>query len=170
MRADVRKGAVFETFEVTSPPEEYVSGVLKNPKRLASKYFYDDRGSRLFEEICGLKEYYPARAERSILEKESRAIAKRIGRGAALVELGSGTGEKGRILLERLDEPAVYLPLEISAEQLKRSVDEARLIGGGIEIVPLCLDYTERLELPSNVENAEMVFVFFPGSTIGNFE
>jgi len=151
-------------------PSEYLAGLKKDPKRLPSKFFYDDRGSRLFDRICNLEEYYLTRSEFSILREKAESIAAIAGKRVALVDLGSGTGEKGRILLNQLSEPVAYIPVEISREQLNRSVEETRNAFPKIPIAPLCVDYTRDLTLPDVADRAERILVFFPGSTIGNFE
>lgn len=149
---------------------EYLAGLRKDPKRLASKFFYDDEGNRLFDRICSLEEYYPTRSEFQILRENVEEIGALIGEDAALVELGSGTGDKGRMLLNHLWNPAAYIPVEIGREQLERSVDETLIAFPELTIKPVCTDYTQNLRLPSLPSNVRRMVLFFPGSTIGNFE
>lgn len=153
---------------------EYLSGLRRTPKKLPSKLFYDDNGNRLFDEICRLDEYYPTRMEFTILRRNLPEISQLAGAGATLVELGSGTPAKARLLLEHLRAPLAYVPVEISRTQLIRSCEELQTDYPELKIFPVCTDYTGELRLPplpnghSN-EDGRM-FMFFPGSTLGNFE
>ena len=164
--------------ERLTPPErdaqsldELARGLASEPKRLPCKLFYDDHGSRLFERICELPEYYPTRAELEILHEHADDMARRLGPSAVLVELGSGASVKTRVLLDALDNPAVYVPVDISTATL---LDSARALGArypSLDVRPLAVDYTRALSLPlSDAEREGHVSVFFPGSTIGNFE
>lgn len=145
-------------------------GLALHPKRLPSKHFYDARGSGLFERICEQPEYYLTRVERRILTDHVDDIRARVGPGACLVEYGSGSGIKTRILLRNLDAPVAYMPVEIAPAALGASV--AALTGEfpDLEILPVCADFTAPKTLPRPSRPPRSTVVFFPGSTIGNFE
>lgn len=151
--------------------DELARGLASKPKRLPCKLFYDDHGSRLFERICELLEYYPTRAELEILHEHAGDMARLLGADAVLVELGSGASVKTRVLLDALDSPDIYVPLDISTATL---LESARALGArypSLDVRPLAVDYTRELSLPlSDAERDRKVSVFFPGSTIGNFE
>jgi L-histidine Nalpha-methyltransferase len=150
---------------------EIWSGLARDPKRLPCKLFYDARGSRLFESITRLPEYYPTRTELGILERHRHEIAQCIGPLAALVEFGSGASVKTRLLLDALDSPRVYVPIDISTDMLLSSARALEARYPELDVRPLVADYTLELELPlSAAERQGRVVAFFPGSTIGNFE
>lgn len=149
---------------------EYISGLRRFSKKLPCKLFYDEQGNRLFDRICGLEEYYPTRTEFAILHENAAEIAQRAGRGTALVELGSGTGAKGRMLLNHLREPALYVPVEIAREQLSRSCEEIQADFPELGILSICTDYTQDFRLPVFSPDVRRPLLFFPGSTLGNFE
>jgi dimethylhistidine N-methyltransferase len=146
-----------------------LAGLQASPKRLPCKLLYDKRGSELFEQICELPEYYPTRTESSILRNHIDEMAEAIGSDALLIEFGSGAGAKCRLLLDALDRPAGYVPIEISREILLRSAEELQELYPDLPIHPLCADYTRPLKLPTGVNGHRRV-AYFPGSTIGNFE
>jgi len=150
--------------------EDVLDGLTRSPKRLSPKYFYDARGSELFERICEQPEYYLTRTELSIMRDHIDEIADAIGSGAMLVEYGSGSGLKTRLLLEHLHDPVAYVPIEISRSALLASVDALRAEFPRIEMLPVCADFTEPVELPKPSRDASRTVVYFPGSTIGNFE
>ena len=139
-------------------------------KRLSPKYFYDERGAQLFEQICNLEAYYPTRIERSILAQSMPEIASEIGAAAWVIEFGSGSGLKTRILLEHLDSPAVYTPIDISRTQLVHFALSVAEQFPWLEVLPVCADYTRNFTLPSTKKSVGRRMAFFPGSTIGNFE
>lgn len=148
--------------------DEVLEGLRGARKTLAPKFFYDDRGARLFVQICEQPEYYLTRAELEILTSSAAEIARLAGPGCALVEYGSGAGVKVRLLLDALDRPASYTPVDISRRQL---ADVAESIGRdypALDVHPVCADYTRRFEVPDLRPRARRV-AFFPGSTIGNF-
>ena len=150
---------------------EIHAGLASTPKRLPCKLFYDAAGSRLFEEITTLPEYYPTRTELCILEAYGREIASLIGREAVIVEFGSGASRKTRTLLDALEAPRAYVPIDISSEMLLSSARSLDLAYPGLEVRPVVGDYMRPLELPlSPSEKQRGVTAFFPGSTIGNFE
>jgi dimethylhistidine N-methyltransferase len=149
---------------------EVLSGLRASPKRLSSTYLYDERGSQLFDEICELPEYYVTRTETRILQTHARDIAARIGEGALLVELGSGASTKTRLLLDQLPDLSAYVPVDISRSHLQAA---AQRIAGSyprLEVLPVCADFTQPFSLPKPRHAARRVVVFFPGSTIGNFD
>ena len=155
-----------------APPEgdDLLAGLRGPHKTLPCKLLYDARGAQLFEQICTLDEYYPYRSELALLDRHLPAIARTIGPGARVIEPGSGAGQKTRMLLAALDQPAVYLPIDVSTEQLTTTARELRGAFTGLQVVPLAADYTTDLALPPDVRAAGRTLVFFPGSTIGNFE
>jgi len=137
------------------------------PHSISPKYFYDAEGSRLFDRICELPEYYPTRTERSILEMYAGDIAQEIGKGCDLVEFGAGSCSKVRLLLDAM-RPRRYLPIDISAEHLEQSAAELEREHPGLLVLPVAGDYTKAVHLPPRLVGAPRVG-FFPGSTIGNF-
>lgn len=149
---------------------ETLTGLSRSPKTLLCKFFYDEPGAQLFQKICELPEYYITRTEIGILRLYGREIAARLGEDIELIGLGTGAGTKTRILLEELHDPAVYIPIDISDEQLRRSTTEFRKMFPHLEIVPIAADYLEPFELPLPRKPSSRSVVYFPGSTIGNFE
>lgn len=146
------------------------AGLSARPKRIASKYFYDAAGSALFERICEQPEYYLTRTELQILRDHVDEIAEQIGPRALLVEYGSGAGIKTRQLLAALDQPVGYVPIEISESALDESVASLSEQFPDVQMLPLCADFTRAVTLPVARRRHERVVVFFPGSTLGNFE
>lgn len=149
--------------------DDVLAGLLAEPKRISSRYLYDERGSRLFREICLVPEYYPTRTENGILRAAAREMAAAIGPGALLVELGSGAGEKTRLLLDHLETPAGYVPVDICREQLLGAARRLAADYPHVAITPVCADFTRRLRVPQQSPCPTRTVVFFPGSTIGNF-
>jgi dimethylhistidine N-methyltransferase len=143
-------------------------GLRGTPKTLPPKLFYDATGAALFERICELDEYYLTRTELAILRAHVGEIAALAGPNCALVEYGSGAGVKVRLLLDALERPAAYVPIDISREQLARVADELAAEYPEVPILPVCADYTAPLVIPDLPRRARRV-AFFPGSTIGNF-
>ncbi len=150
--------------------DDVVDGFQQAPKRLPSKYLYDEVGSHLFGKICTLPEYYLTRVELAIMRQYGAAMAGEFGRGALLVEYGSGSSTKTRLLLDHLSSPACYVPVDISREYLEASAARLARAYGHIEILPVCADFTEPFLLPEPARATSHVVVYFPGSTIGNFE
>jgi L-histidine Nalpha-methyltransferase len=148
--------------------DEVVRGLRGAPKTLPPKLFYDALGAELFERICELDEYYLTRTELGILRAHVHEIAAFAGPECALVEYGSGAGVKIRLLLDALERPAAYVPIDISREQLARVAAELTAGYPGVPILPVCADYTAPLTIPDLPRRARRV-AFFPGSTIGNF-
>lgn len=149
---------------------DVLAGLSRTPKRLSSKYFYDAEGSRLFEAITRTPEYYPTRVELALMEARAAEIAEAIGPRVHVVEYGSGSGRKTRLLLEALDEPVAYTPIEISRTALMASVERLATEFDRTELLPVCADFTQPVPLPKPARDPARVLVFFPGSTLGNFE
>jgi dimethylhistidine N-methyltransferase len=150
--------------------EETIAGLSQTPKTLPCKFFYDEHGARLFQKICELPEYYITRTELAVLRLHGGEMASLLGSQIELIGLGTGAGTKTRILLNELNEPAVYIPIDISIEQLQKSTARFREIFPQLEILPVCADYLERFDLPLPRKPSARSVVYFPGSTIGNFE
>lgn len=149
--------------------EEVLAGLQQAQKTLPCKYFYDARGSALFESICELEEYYPTRTELGIMEQRAGDMARRIGPAAFVIEYGSGSSRKTRVLLDALDHPAVYIPIDISRKTLVESAEAIGKQYPELEVLPLCADYLAPVALPEVARSTGRRVVFFPGSTIGNF-
>lgn len=149
--------------------QDVIAGLSSTPKWMAAKHFYDTEGSRLFEKIMQLPEYYPTRSEMQTLRENAAAIAALIPEGAALVEFGAGSNVKIRLLLEAAPQIAAYVPVDISAEYLEEEAKALRRDFPRLKVLPLAADFTKRFELPLKVRSMPRVG-FFPGSTIGNFE
>ena len=149
---------------------DVIAGLCHKPRTLPCKYFYDARGAELFQKICELPEYYITRTEIDILERHGAEIASELGPDVELIGLGTGAGTKTRILIEALDKPAVYMPVDISEKQLYESAALFRQIFPDLEVLPVCADYLQPVVLPTPRRNASHKVVYFPGSTLGNFE
>jgi dimethylhistidine N-methyltransferase len=149
---------------------DVVDGLTATPKRVPAKYFYDAAGSRLFESITEQPEYYPTRSEMRILRDHAGDIAKLVPAGSALVELGSGSSKKARILLRALPPLAAYVPVDICGEMIEQEAAELRPDFPGLKVLPVVADITLSFELPAAARSAPVRVGFFPGSTIGNFE
>jgi len=149
---------------------EVLIGLRKPQKELPSKYFYDERGSHLFERICELEEYYIPRIEASIMQAHIKEMAELIGPHVLLIEYGSGNCEKVRFLLDHLHDPVAYIPIDISREQLLHATKELASEYPKLEVHPVCADYLSSSDLPTPKRPAERVVVYFPGSTIGNLD
>src|SRR6267378_5961496 len=165
---------------ITAPPQvsgpesadflaDVIAGLSSNPRTIPSKYFYDERGAALFQKICELAEYYVTRAEIDILDRHRADIASQIGPSVELIGLGTGAGTKTRNLIEALENPAVYIPVDISENQLRQSTALFQKIFPDLEILPVCADYLQPVVLPSPRHRPARNVVYFPGSTIGNF-
>jgi dimethylhistidine N-methyltransferase len=150
--------------------DDVARGLALRPRKLPPKYFYDDRGSRLFERITQLHAYYPTRTEIGILRDRAAEIAERIGPDARLVEFGSGSGDKTWILLRHLEAPSAYVPVDISRAQLVEFALEIAAAFPELRVVPVCADYTTSFPLPPLTDDTGRSVAFFPGSTLGNFE
>lgn len=146
---------------------DVVTGLAQPQKEIPCKYFYDKRGSELFDRICTLPEYYPTRTEMAIMRDSGAVIAEKAGPRRLVIEYGSGSSLKTRILLDHLEEPAGYVPIDISGEHLEESVSALREEYPELDVHPVCADYTSPVAIPQEANGRPMVF--FPGSTIGNF-
>lgn len=149
--------------------EEVLSGLANSRKTLPCKYFYDKRGSRLFDLICELDEYYLTRTELEIMEAYAPQMAAQIGPGVMLVEYGSGSSVKTRLLLDHLEDMAAYVPVDISREHLQQTCRNLARSYPTLEVLPVCADFTMEFDLPEPRCEPTHCAVFFPGSTIGNF-
>ncbi|AMN47956.1 hypothetical protein ACG33_12785 [Steroidobacter denitrificans] len=141
----------------------------KTPKEISSVWFYDELGSLLFDSICELPEYYITRTELQIMRTHAADMARIIGGGAALIELGSGTSLKTRQLLDHLQTPHTYVPVDVSRRQL---LDACRHLAHDyprLRITPVCADFSRDFKLPSDILSARKRIIYFPGSTFGNF-
>jgi dimethylhistidine N-methyltransferase len=148
---------------------EILAGMRGEPKQLPSRFFYDAEGSRLFDQICELPEYYLPRVETAILRERLPAFARRIGPGARIVEPGSGASTKTLILLDALESPAAYVPVDISESHLVLAAEHLKQRYPELEVLPVCADFTRPFRLPASTRTPSRTLVFFPGSTIGNF-
>jgi dimethylhistidine N-methyltransferase len=147
---------------------DFVRGLRDRPKRISPKYFYDEEGSRLFDRICELDEYYLTRTELGILRDRIASLANVVGPKLRVVELGSGSGNKTRALLDALDEPIEYLAVDVSTAPLEAAAHELRAAHPGLRVIPVCGDFTASFTLPPISSRARATLVYFPGSTIGN--
>jgi dimethylhistidine N-methyltransferase len=148
---------------------DLTKALASRPRSISPKYFYDVQGSQLFDRICELPEYYPTRTELRILADNAREIGSQMGPRAEIVEFGAGSLRKVRLLLDAMDRPARYLPIDISGEHLARSAAALQQDYPGLDVQPVEADYTQRLLLPARLPGAGKRVGFFPGSTIGNF-
>lgn len=149
---------------------DVLGGLRRRQKQLPCKYFYDRRGSQLFDAICELDEYYPTRTELAIMEQHAGEVAEQVGPGVALVEYGSGSSVKTRLLLDALQQPIAYVPVDISHKHLHAAADRIAGAYPDIDVLPVCADFTRPFALPAFPREPTHAAVYFPGSTIGNFE
>jgi dimethylhistidine N-methyltransferase len=147
---------------------DVLAGLSAPQKRLSPKYFYDRAGSRLFDRICELPEYYPTRTELAIMHRAAGEMANRCGPRCLLAELGAGSLLKVRLLLDRLDRPAAYVPVDVSGDHLRAAAKELAADYPSLDVLPVVADFTQPFGLP-DVPAARRV-VYFPGSTLGNFD
>jgi dimethylhistidine N-methyltransferase len=146
-----------------------LEGLKRTPRELSPVWFYDELGSFLFDSICDLPEYYITRTELQIMRSHAEEMASFIGPNAALIEFGSGTSLKTRLLLDRLVSAAAYIPVDIARDHL---LDAAGMLARDypdLRIIPVCADFTRPFDLPSAVFSASKRVMYFPGSTLGNF-
>lgn len=148
---------------------EILAGLRLPEKMISPKYFYDERGSQLFDEITHLPEYYPTETELGIMLDNMPEICDLIGTKASLIEFGSGSSRKTRALLDSLHQPAVYVPVDISEDHLLSSAEKIRSEHPGLEVLPVVADFTQPFDLPDPAIMPLRNIVYFPGSTIGNF-
>ncbi len=154
--------------------QEFLSNVVHGlgqlEKQLPCKYFYDERGSELFDRICELDEYYLSRTEQAIMDIHAKDMSLQLGERIMLVEFGSGSSTKTHALLENLTHPSAYVPVDISEDHLMKTVIGLQEKFPRIEIFPIVADFTQPFELPQPASPPSHTAVYFPGSTIGNFE
>ena len=149
--------------------DQLIGGLRQPEKTISPKYFYDERGSQLFDEITRLPEYYPTETELGIMRDNIGEIASLVGKQASLIEFGSGSSLKTRVLLEHLDELAAYVPVDISEDHLLESARQIREDFPDLDVLPVVADFTHPFQLPSPKVMPVRNIVYFPGSTIGNF-
>lgn len=150
--------------------DDVIAGLRQHPRSLPCKYFYDQRGSALFDEICELDHYYLTRTELSIMERHAAEMGQQIGEGVMLVEYGSGSSIKTRLLLDHLPDPVAYVPVDISRTHLSLVAAELQGDYPHLEVLPVAADFTTEFLLPTPERAFTHSAVYFPGSTIGNFE
>jgi dimethylhistidine N-methyltransferase len=169
-RAALRRPVEADAAEADSSfARDVIAGLTARPKRLSPKYFYDQAGAQLFEDITALPEYYLTRCELEVLRERAPEMARFFPAGSALIEFGSGSSKKVRILLEAAPTIAAYIPVDISSEMLVQEAEELRRDYPRLAVLPVEADFTQPFSLPA--EAAGMAHTgFFPGSTIGNFE
>ena len=148
--------------------EQAIAGLSSSPSTLPSKFFYDERGSDLFQKICELPEYYVTRTETEILRQYGTEIAESIGENAELVGFGTGAGVKTRMVLDHLQNVIAYVPVDISKQRLTEAAKALSREMPALEILPVCADYLQPFELPTPTREPAHIAVYFPGSTIGN--
>ncbi len=147
-----------------------IEGLRRPQKVISPKWFYDETGSKLFDDITQLPEYYLTDVELEIMETHIDAMTRRIGPCASLIEFGAGSSLKTRLLLEHMDEPAAYVPVDISEEHLLDSQQSIQADFPHIEVLPVAADFLRPFDLPDPKTMPLRNVVYFPGSTIGNFE
>jgi dimethylhistidine N-methyltransferase len=148
--------------------DDLIEALSRTPKTISPKWFYDERGSGLFEQITALPEYYPTRTETALLRRIAGELAEGVPDGAALVEFGSGASAKTQILLDATPQFSTYVPVDISVEALDAAAERIKTAYPGLEVRPVAGDFTRPIELPAEISGRRAVG-FFPGSTIGNF-
>jgi L-histidine N-alpha-methyltransferase len=149
---------------------DVLAGLHRKPKEISSTWLYDNLGSRLFDAICELPEYYPTRTELKIMCLYAHEMARRIGPGAAVIEFGSGSSYKSRLLLDQLISPDVYVPVDISRQHLLDAASSVARDYPWLRVIPLCADFTHLSRLPERALLTQRRVVYFPGSTLGNFQ
>lgn len=149
---------------------QILNGLSAPQKQISPKYFYDARGSKLFDDITRLPEYYLTNAELGIMRDNIAEIVELVGKQASLIEFGSGSSLKTRILLEHLSELAAYVPVDISEQHLHASASQIRDEFPHVDVLPVVADFTQQFSLPAPMVMPVRNIVYFPGSTIGNFE
>jgi dimethylhistidine N-methyltransferase len=167
------RSPILKKFKVVEASEDsflndVLQGLTRKQKSLPSKYFYDDAGSKLFDEICGLEEYYPYYAELHMLPVISRELAQEFSGGLDVIEFGAGSLVKIRLLLEHLNLVRHYIPIDIAGDYLRKATSRLGDEFKDIEVTPVEADFTNPIIFPDN-DNGITRLGFFPGSTIGNF-
>jgi L-histidine Nalpha-methyltransferase len=146
-----------------------LAGLAESPKRIDSSWFYDERGAALFDRLCSLPEYYLTRAELALMDAHASDIAARIGPVAALIEFGSGSSIKTRLLLDEMESPVAYMPVDIARTPLVAASRTLAARFPDIAVLPVCADFTQPIALPEELADVRRRVVYFAGSTIGNF-
>lgn len=149
---------------------DVLRGLLYIPRQLSHTWLYDERGCRLFEKICETPEYYVTRTEKAIMQTHARAMASHLQGDLAVIELGSGNSAKMRPLLEALPGLRAYVPIDIAASSLARATRSLQRDWPGVNVMPLCADFTRPVELPLALGTELRRLVYFAGSTLGNYE
>jgi L-histidine Nalpha-methyltransferase len=170
MASPARRSSVLEA-EIDAKDEfrtAVLAGLAGPVKQIPSKFFYDAKGSRLFERICELEEYYLTRAETEVLTLRAREIAALVPAGVVLLEFGSGASLKVRLLLDALDQPRCYVPIDISREHMLAAAESLSRDYPTIVVSPMYADFARAFHLPQTLPDGPRLG-FFPGSTIGNF-
>ncbi len=147
--------------------DAFLDGLQRRPMSIPPQFLYDSRGSGLFDRICTLPEYYPTRAETAILRRHANDIADLVGPDSFLIELGSGSSDKTRIVLDALDAPAAYAPIDVSREHLRLAASAIACDYPQLRVSAICADYAGDFDLP---DLGSRRVAFFPGSTIGNLD
>ena len=159
--------------DLATPQQQFMddalAGLTSDPKWLNCKNLYDARGSRLFDRICELEAYYPTRVESSIMRTHATEMGATLGAGAVVVELGSGSSTKTRLLLSHLKSPRAYLPVDISEQHLLDNSHKLQREYPQLDVQPVVADFTQKFELPQEYR-LPTLSTYFPGSTIGNLE
>ncbi len=158
-----------EALEISAFSHDMRHALGSRQRAIPPKYFYDVKGSALFDRICDVPEYYPTRTELGILRDRAAEIAAQIGADAEIVEFGAGSLTKVRLLLDALNSPRRYLPIDISGEHLAAAANRLRADYPALAVEPIVADYTRPFELPPRLGRGQRVG-FFPGSTLGNFD
>lgn len=148
---------------------DLLEGLAKPQKEIPCKYLYDAKGSRIFDRICEVKDYYPTRTETAIKERYAPEIADAVGPRALIVEPGSGSADKAIRLLQTLDQPVAYVPLEISRDHMMDAAQSINERFPDVEVLPVCADFTGEYRIPEPSGDFNNALIYFPGSTIGNF-
>jgi len=172
MRRQTKRTLQFYDFEPEKDTflEDVLHGLQQVQKELPSKYLYDHTGSQLFERICTLSEYYPTRTELAIMQASMQEIIEVLEPSCLLVEYGSGSSKKTRMLLDALQQPAAYVPIDISKEHLLNAAIALAIAYPQLEVLPVCADYTSSFGIPAPIKPARRTIGYYPGSTIGNFD
>jgi dimethylhistidine N-methyltransferase len=148
---------------------EVLRGLQAEPKTLPTKMFYDQYGSQLFDQICELDEYYPTRTETAIMQANIAEIANEVGPDVVMIEYGSGSSLKTRLLLDHLPDMDAYVPVDISQDHLYQTAEILTKTYPHLEIFPVWADFTQPFSIPGPHGHSARKLAYFPGSTIGNF-
>ncbi len=153
---------------MTSGTHEIIDGLARTPAEISPKYFYDSLGSAIFEEITQLPEYYPTRTEQQIMASHATDIARRVGAGRTVIELGAGSCEKARLLCRAID-ASHFVPVDIAAEFLHEAAARMQAEMPALRITPVAADLTSEVQLPDSIPRSHRL-LYYPGSSIGNFD